>query len=82
VKLYGYSDQGLPIEEVRPQRLAEVTLCASPGELRRMAEFLSACALEMERMGAKYGHVHLSDRCKEFEESPHFVVAAEERDER
>jgi hypothetical protein len=80
MKLYGYPDEGLPIEEIVPRQLAEVILCASVGELRRMAEFLSACAAEMERMGGQYDHVHLSDRCREFEESPHFVVAAEEQD--
>lgn len=82
MKLYGYSDEGLPIERIVPRQLAEVTLCASPTELRRMAAFLSSCASEMERMGGTYDHVHLSDRCKEFEQSPHFVIAAAEKNER
>lgn len=37
-----------------------------------MAEFLLFCASEMERIGAKYGHLHLGDGMKEFEKSPHF----------
>jgi hypothetical protein len=43
-------------------------------ELCRVTAFLAACADEMERMGDAYSHVHLSDRMREFEASPHFVV--------
>jgi hypothetical protein len=74
MKLHGYPDDGLPIEEIVPAELAEVTLVATPSELRRMAEFLSFCASEMERMGSAYDHVHLADRTKDFQNSPHFVV--------
>jgi hypothetical protein len=82
MKIYGYADEGLPIEQIRPANLAEITLCATAAELRRMAQFLTFCASEMERMGADYDHVHLSDQMKEFRESPHFVVAASEDDDR
>ena len=74
MKLYGYADEGLPLENIGPSALTEVTLCATPSELRKMAAFLEACANEMERMGATYDHVHLSDRAREFESSPHSVV--------
>jgi hypothetical protein len=74
MKLHGYPDQGIPIEDVVPAELAEVTLLATPTELRRMAEFLAFCASEMERMGDKYDHVHLSDHMKDFRRSPHLVV--------
>jgi hypothetical protein len=76
MKLYGYADEGLPAEKVVPAALAEITLCATPNELRKMAAFLESCAEEMERMGPSYDHLHLSDRLKEFESSPHFVVAS------
>ncbi len=75
MKLYGYPADGLEPEKVVPAELAEVTLCATPHELRRMATFLTSCATEMESMGRVYDHVHLSDRLKELEASPHFVVA-------
>ena len=78
MKLYGYADEGLPVEEIVPAALTEITLCATPDELRKMAAFLESCAAEMERMGPSYDHVHLSDRLKEFESSPHFVVATSE----
>jgi hypothetical protein len=75
MKLYGYQDEGPPPEEANPTTLAEVTLCATPDELRKMAAFLEFCAMEMERMGATYDHVHLSDQVRQFVASPHFVVA-------
>jgi len=74
IKLYGYKDEGLPIEEIDPQELAEVTLVASPDELRKIAHFLQATAERMERMGKNYSHEHLSDKEPCFKGSPHFVV--------
>lgn len=50
MKLYGYEPADI-IEDVRPMALAEVTLNATPHELRRMSALLAACADEMERMG-------------------------------
>jgi hypothetical protein len=76
MKLYGHADEGLPVEKMIPAAMAEITLCASPDELRQMAEFFVFCAAEMERMGSTYDHVHLSDHMKQFRSSPHLVVAA------
>ncbi len=73
--IYGYDDTGQPLGTVVPALLAEVTLNATPDELRAMADFLRGCADEMDRMGEKFDHVHLSDRLTHFEASPHFVVA-------
>lgn len=74
MQLSGYANTGLPIEQVVHSELAEVTLCATPAELRRMAEFFSFCANEMDRMGSGYDHLHLADRISEFEDSPHLTV--------
>jgi hypothetical protein len=74
VKIHGYADRGLPIERVVSDELAEITLVASPMELRRIAEFLTRGAATMEQMGAAYGHQHLSDWDRSFESSPHFVI--------
>jgi hypothetical protein len=74
LKLWGYTDEGLSIEDIRPSELAEITLQATPKELKKMSEFLTFCAAEMERMGSDYDHIHLSDRLKEFRKSPQFVV--------
>ena len=77
MKLFGHSDFSGEDDTVRPAALAEITLNASPHELRAMAKFLSECADEMDRMGATFDHVHLSDRVKSFDGSPHFVVVRE-----
>lgn len=74
MQLSGYANTESQIEEIVSAELAEVTLCATPAELRRMAQFFLFCADEMERMGTEYSHVHLADRMKEFESSPHLTV--------
>ena len=74
MKLHGYADEGLPIEDIAPAELAEVTLVATPEELRRIARFLESCAHDMEARGRSWEHEHLSDRDPSFESSPHFVV--------
>ncbi|UYC12056.1 hypothetical protein [Xanthomonas sp. CFBP 8445] len=56
--------------------MAEVTLCADPGEPKAIAQCLLDCAEEMERMGADYDHLHLCDRIAQFETAPQCVVAA------
>ena len=76
MKIFGYPDQPDDLKHVAPQQLAEITLCATPSELRRLSEFLSSCAIEMDRMGDSYNHLHLGDQMREFNNSsPHFVVA-------
>ncbi|ARN21812.1 Imm32 family immunity protein [Piscinibacter gummiphilus] len=81
MKIYGYATGAQDAALVSSTALAEITLCATPGELRRMAQFMVACAEEMERMGEAYDHVHLGDRMKEFDgTSPHVVVCGAEPD--
>ena len=75
MKLYGYFDGTNAGEVATPNALAEITLVATPSELRRMADFLSTAASNMERMGVAYSHEHLSDWDRSFALSPHFVVS-------
>ena len=77
MKLYGYKDEGLDIDQIVSSELAEITLVASPEELRMIAAFLESAADEMVRMGETYDHEHLSDKKPFFNNSPHFVVARE-----
>jgi hypothetical protein len=58
MKIFGYADDGLPIEEIDPSKLAEVTVNATPKELRSIAAFLPYSADLMEQMGSRFGHVH------------------------
>ena len=79
MKLYGYADEGLEIEEIKSVELAEITLVATPDELRKIARFLEACASGIEAQGKVWEHEHLSDKDRYFEGSPHFVVFNAER---
>jgi hypothetical protein len=81
LKLYGHSGGTDADELATPSALAEITLVASPSELRRIAQFLSAAASNMDRMGMAYSHEHLSDWDRSFALSPHFVVAPPTSDE-
>jgi len=79
MRISGYPKHKADSEDVFPEELAEITLCATPVELHCMAKFLVDCAAEMDRMGDTYDHVHLGDRMKEFDTtSPHFVVCRAE----
>jgi hypothetical protein len=74
MKIFGYSEQSLEAGQAEPSTLAEITLAASPAELRLISAFLLSAADKMDSMGASYGHEHLSDRQQGFDSSPHFVV--------
>lgn len=74
MKIHGYANEGLAIEDIVPAELAEITLVATPEELRRIAQFLENCAQGMEARGKSWEHEHLSDKDRYFKDSPHFVV--------
>lgn len=74
MKLYGYSTEGAEPEKAIPSELAEITLVATPEELRTIATFLISAAEGMDERGLDWEHEHLSDKHKEFRDSPHFVV--------
>lgn len=74
MKIYGYREEGAKSEEIVPDELAEVTVVATPDELRRIARFLENCANGMEVIGKSWEHEHLSDNDESFMGSPHFVV--------
>lgn len=74
MKLFGYPEESRISESTTPDELAEVTLVASPEELRKMAQFFEAVAREMEAQGNMWEHEHLSDRYSEFRQSPHFII--------
>lgn len=74
MEIHGYANQGLAIEDIRAMELAEITLVATPEELRRIAQFLTNCANGIEQDGKLWEHEHLADQDDLFEDSPHFVV--------
>jgi len=74
LKIYGYKIDGVDPENVEPSELAEITLVANADELRKIAKFIEAAADGIDKRGKNWEHEHLSDKYKEFEMSPHFVV--------
>jgi hypothetical protein len=56
---FGYSRK--TVNEHGLHELSEVTVVATPSELRRIAAFLCSSADEMEKLGPKFGHNHLQD---------------------
>ncbi|MBU2706792.1 hypothetical protein KCM76_12435 [Zooshikella marina] len=74
MNIHGYADEGQEPDEIVPAELAEITLVATPEELRRIAKFLENCANGMEARGTSWEHEHLSDKDESFKDSPHFVV--------
>lgn len=74
MKIFGYS---IDIEDPSFAdciEFKEINLSATPEELLKISSFLVSVANEMICAGSKFEHVHLADRCKEFDGSPHFVV--------
>ena len=74
IKFYGYTQAGRAVEQPKPLSLSEVTLLASPSELRRIARFLVRAADAIETQGNDWEHEHLEDSELGFEDSPSFVV--------
>lgn len=74
MKIHGYVDEGPEMEKIVPAELAEITLVATPEELRRIAKFLERCAIGIEAHGKSWEHEHLSDGDWHFKDSPRFVV--------
>ena len=81
MKLYGHPLAAAAGHAVVPEALSEITLVASPTELRRIAEFLSTAATTMERMGGSYSHARLSDWDRSFRSSPRLVVSSSSADD-
>jgi len=57
---YGYAKQKTSKDGLL--ELTEVSISATPGELRRIATFLEHCAGLIEQHGPKFGHEHLQDQ--------------------
>ncbi|HEX4330262.1 MAG TPA: hypothetical protein VH105_25965 [Burkholderiales bacterium] len=74
MKLYGYTQKARRADSKSPEKMAEVTLVASPAQLRKIAAFIENAAREMEEMGDTFNHVHLESHQKGFANSPQFVI--------
>ena len=75
MKISGYSQRDADRPDFQfGEQLNEITLEATPAELREIAAFLKEAADRMESLGKRYSHEHLSDSKPGFQSSPHFVV--------
>ncbi len=74
MKIFGYEVSEGQNDPCEPAELAEITLNATPDELRRISKFLTDVADQMSGWKDKTHHWHLSDVDKSFQSSPHFVV--------
>lgn len=76
IKLWSYSRSRFQQE---PMELAEVTLAATPVQLRRIAKFIEAAADGLEKHGSNWGHEHLADEMPEFKGAPEFIIINPQR---
>lgn len=67
-------ERGEDDSDCRPLTLREVTISASPSELRAIARFVSRCADEMEEYGPRWEHEHLRDDWSEWTKSDADVI--------
>ncbi|MFC1537006.1 hypothetical protein ACFL48_04255 [Pseudomonadota bacterium] len=76
MKFYGYKQEvHLQVKDTEPSELSEVTLMASPEELRKISIFVNSMADELEKRGSEFDHGHLSDSHPELDGTPQFVIA-------
>lgn len=71
MKLFGYEEES--DGRRTPLTLSEVSLLASPAELRAIANVFADLAVEMEADG--FDHVHLTDRLSSLGDGPELIVA-------
>ena len=74
MKIFGYIDQDNPTATEGLRSLKEITVVASPSELRKISVFLASAADSMEKRGYDYEHEHLADNQIGFDTSPQLVV--------
>jgi hypothetical protein len=65
---------GYPKRTDEPTELSEVTLIASPKQLRKIAAFLLNAADGIEQRGMGWEHEHLADKVPGFRGAPGFIV--------
>ena len=71
MEFFGYTEDLQQAENLAPAKLLEVTISASPAELRAIAHFLIKAADSIEAKGARFEHEHFPRR-KEMD--PELVV--------
>jgi len=71
MEFFGYTENLQQAENPAPAKLPEVTISASPSELRAIAQFLIEAADNIETQGAGFEHEHFP---RNKEADPELVV--------
>ena len=79
IKFWGYAKSS---SRSAPTQLSEVTLIASPAQLRKIAKFIEAAANGIEQRGPNWEHEHLADKVAGFKTSPGFIVFNQQHEKR
>jgi len=75
MKLFGYGRQSTRHQRPETGNVLVIHIEATPDELRQMAAFLLAEALQVECAGAEYCHGHLLDHYSELTPGQNVIVA-------
>ncbi|ROT95763.1 hypothetical protein EB809_18745 [Marinobacter sp. R17] len=71
MEFFGYTEELQQAKHPAPSKLPEVTISASPSELRAVAQFLIEAADSIEAQGAGFEHEHFP---RNTESDPDLVV--------
>lgn len=71
MKFWGYTKELQQAESPQPAELPEVTISATPAELRAIAHFLAKVADEIEVHGSDFEHEHFAT---DDENNPSLVI--------
>lgn len=71
MKFWGYTQELVESAEPQPAALIEVTISATPSDLREIAKFLSSVADTIETQGRNFEHEHFLNNATE---EPRLIV--------
>ena len=68
MKAYG-NTKGFKENEYGISEVSEISISATPEQLKEISSFLLEAAKEMESMGDEYDHIHLQDTSSKWNET-------------
>ncbi|MEL4282792.1 MULTISPECIES: Imm32 family immunity protein [Shewanella] len=71
MKFWGYTQELAEAAEPQPKALIEVTISATPSDLREIAKFLSSAADKIEVQGRNFEHEHFLNNASD---APRLIV--------
>ncbi|MFB2654350.1 Imm32 family immunity protein [Shewanella seohaensis] len=71
MKFWGYTQELAEAAEPQPKALIEVTISATPSDLREIAKFLSSAADKIEVQGRNFEHEHFLNNASD---APRLII--------